>query len=110
MDIDAVIAEQIEVAVEFDRLVFAWHRAAHAVSQHGEIIADEESGIAWRRPERVPDLVALVHKRGIKELADVAGMVDMEMTEYDIFDVGRLDVDLAELGVDGDIRRATGIK
>jgi len=36
--------------------------AAYAVSQHGEIIADEERGIARRRPERVPDLVALVQQ------------------------------------------------
>jgi len=43
------------------------------------IIADEERGIARRRPETLPDLVALVHKCRIQEFADVAGMVDMEI-------------------------------
>ena len=32
------------------------------------------------------------------------------MPEHDIFDVGRLDVDLAQLGVDGDVGRAAGIE
>ena len=37
-------------------------------------------------------------------------MINMEVPEHDILDVGRLDVDLAELGVNGDIRRATRIE
>src|SRR5450631_700450 len=110
MDVDAVVAEQIQVTVELDRLVFAGHAAAHAIPQHGKIIADEERGIARCGPERVPDLVALEYECRVEELADVAGMIDMEVPEHDILDVGRLDVDLAELGVDGDIRRSARIE
>src|SRR5947209_1127210 len=110
MDINAVVTKQVEVALELDRLVFARHCAAHAVSQHGEIVADEEGRVTRCRPERVPDLVPLIHKGRFQELADIAGVVDMEMTEHNVFDVGRLDVDLAELGVDGDVRRTTGIE
>src|SRR6266436_7009569 len=36
MDVDAVVAEQVEVAVELDSLVLARHRAADAVAQHGK--------------------------------------------------------------------------
>ena len=37
-------------------------------------------------------------------------MVDVEVAEHDIFDVGRLDIDLGELGVDGDVRRAARVE
>ena len=110
MDVDAVVAEQIEIAVKFDGLVLAGHAAADAVAQHGEIVGDEERRISWRRPERVLDLVALEYERRVEELADIAGMVDVEMPEHDIFDVGRLHVDLGELGVDGDVGRAARIE
>ena len=62
MDVDAVVAEQIEVAVELDGLVLAGHAAADTVPQHGKIVADEEGRVTRCRPERVPDLVALVYK------------------------------------------------
>src|SRR5438552_575765 len=110
MDVDAVVAEQIEIAVKFDGLVLAGHAAADAVAQHGEVVGDEERRISWRRPERVLDLVALEYERRVEELADIAGVIDMEVSEHDIFDVGGLDVDLAQLRVDGDIRRAARIK
>ena len=62
------------------------------------------------RPERIPDLVTLVDEGRVQELADIAGVVDMEMSEHDILDVGRLHVDLGELGIDSDVRRAARIK
>ena len=34
----------------------------------------------------------------------------MEMPEHDIFNVGRLHVDLGELGIDGDVRRTARIE
>jgi len=37
-------------------------------------------------------------------------MVDVEMPEHDIFNVGRLHVDLGELGIDGDVGRAARIE
>src|ERR1700722_11556342 len=110
MDEDAVVAEQIEVAVWVGALVFAGHAAADAVAQHGEIVTDEECRVSRRRPERVLDLVALEYERRLEELADIAGMIDVEMSKHNILDVGGLDVDLAQLRVDGDIRRAARIK
>ena len=91
-------------------LYFARHAAADAVAQHGEILRDEEHGVAIRRPEGVLDLVALIDEGRVEELADIAGMVDVEMPEHDILDVGRLHVDLGELGVDGDVGRAARIE
>src|SRR5262249_22939850 len=110
VDFDAVIAEQVEIAIELDGLVFGRHAAADAVAQHGEVTGDEERGEAIGGPEVVLDLVALIDKGRIEELADIAGMVDVEMPEYDIFDVGRLHVDLGELGIDGDVGRAARIE
>jgi len=37
-------------------------------------------------------------------------MVDVEMPEHDVLDVGRPDVDLAQLGIDGDVGRAARIE
>ena len=75
-----------------------------------EILRDEERGEAIGRPEGVLDLVALVDEGRVEELADIAGMVDVEMPEHDILNVGRLHVDLGELGVDGDVGRTARIE
>src|SRR5690242_17454712 len=53
VNVDAVVAEQIEVAIELDGLILAGHCTAHAVAQHGEIVGDKEGRVAGRRPERV---------------------------------------------------------
>ena len=104
MDVDAVVAEQIEVAIKFDALVLAGHSAADAVPQHSKVVGDEERRIPRCRPECVLDLVALEHKCGIEELADIASVIDVEMPKHHILDIGRFDVDFAQLGIDGDIR------
>src|SRR5271156_3553789 len=109
MDEHAVVAEQVESAVELDGLVFAGHAAADAVAEHQEILSDEEHGVAWRGPERIPDLVTLIDERRVQEFADVAGMIDMEVPKHDILYVRGLDVDLAQLGIDRDIRRAARV-
>src|SRR6516164_2058421 len=110
MDVDTVVAEQVQIAIEFDGLIFAGHAAADTIPQHGKIVGDEESSISGSGPESVPDLIALVYKGRVEEFADVAGVIDVEMSEHDVLYIGGLDVDLAQLGIYGDIWRTTRIK
>src|SRR2546430_10854221 len=45
-------------------------------------------------------------QRRVRELRDVAAVVQVHVTDDDVLDVVRLEPDLAELDVDGDVRRA----
>src|SRR2546427_574966 len=105
---DAIIGEEINIALELEHLplrIVRHHRARGRPEEH-EVAGDVAAGGAGLGPEGVPDLVLLHDQRRVRELRDVAAVVQVHVTDDDVLDVVRLEPDLAELDVDGDVRRA----
>src|SRR5712691_1948462 len=105
---DAIIGKEIHIALELEHLplrVVRHHRARGRPEEH-EVAGDVAAGGAGLGPEGVPDLVLLHDQRRVRELRDVAAVVQVHVTDDDVLDVVRLEPDLAELDVDGDVRRA----
>src|SRR5947209_191486 len=104
MDVHAAVAEQVEIAVEFDDLLPSRQVLADGRTQRGKVGGDVGSGVARCRPEGGADFVALIHDRRIRELADITGVVEMKVPEHNVFHVVGLYSDLLELAVDSDVR------
>src|SRR5690349_5045270 len=97
MDIHAAIAEQIQIAIDLADLRPGWHILADRSTERGEVAGDVRTCEARRGPERSANLVPMVHDRGIRELTDVAGVIEVEVPEHDIFHVIRLHPGFCEL-------------
>src|SRR5438132_324738 len=105
---DAIIGEEINIALELEHLplrIVRHHGARRGPEDH-EVTGDVAAGGAGLGPEGVPDLVLLHDQRRVRELRDVAAVVQVHVTDDDVLDVVGLEPDLAELDVDGDVRRA----
>jgi hypothetical protein len=59
MNVDATVSEQIEIAFELDRRLFASRCRTRLRTQRLEVATDMGAGKGLRRPERIDDLVAL---------------------------------------------------
>src|SRR5882757_1067638 len=88
---DRAIVEQVEVAVQPDRL--------HVLGL-GEVARDVVERIADVGPPRRLELVVLRDQGRVLELPDIAAVVEMKMTDRDILDVVGLEADLGELDRD----------
>src|SRR5580700_4555602 len=98
MDVDAAVAEQIEIAIELHHLLPADLVLAHIVAERGEVASDVAAAEAGLRPERIDDLIALINRCRSRKLPEVAGVIEVHMPEDHIINVGGLDADLGELG------------
>src|ERR1700738_3393650 len=75
----------------------------HIVAQHGEVAGNVGAAKAGLRPERIDDLIALINRCRSRKLPEVAGVIEVHMPEDHVINVGGLDADLGELGIDRDI-------
>ena len=101
---ERAVSKQVEIAVELQHLhrVRAW---CHVPAQRQDVAENVIGAGPGLRPEKVLNL-ALLHDEGrLRELGDVAAVVEVEVAHNDVGDIVGCEIDFLELCIDRDIWR-----